>query len=66
MDEAKHLLHINHIEKLPVVDKNNFLKGLITLKDILKTEKFPTASKDKMGRLLVGAAVGTGADTLRG
>jgi IMP dehydrogenase len=64
MTEAKHLLHINRIEKLPVVDKDNFLKGLITFKDILKTEKFPTASKDKMGRLLVGAAVSTGADTL--
>lgn len=64
MAEAKHLLHINRIEKLPVVDKDNFLKGLITFKDILKTEKFPTASKDKMGRLLVGAAVSTGADTV--
>jgi IMP dehydrogenase len=64
MAEAKHLLHINRIEKLPVVDKNNLLKGLITFKDILKTEKFPTASKDKMGRLLVGAAVSTGTDTL--
>jgi IMP dehydrogenase len=64
MAEAKHLLHINRIEKLPVVDKDNFLKGLITFKDILKTEKFPTASKDKMGRLLVGAAVSTGNDTL--
>ncbi len=64
MDQAKHLLHVNRIEKLPVVDKNNFLKGLITFKDILKTEKFPTASKDKMGRLMVGAAVSTGRDTL--
>jgi IMP dehydrogenase len=64
MAEAKHLLHINRIEKLPVVDKDNFLKGLITFKDILKTEKFPSASKDKMGRLMVGAAVSTGKDTL--
>jgi IMP dehydrogenase len=64
MAEAKHLLHINRIEKLPVVDKDNFLKGLVTFKDILKTEKFPSASKDKMGRLLVGAAVSTGNDTL--
>jgi IMP dehydrogenase len=64
MAEAKKLLHINRIEKLPVVDQNNFLKGLITFKDIVKTEKFPGASKDKMGRLQVGAAVGTGADTL--
>ena len=61
MADAKKLLHINRIEKLPVVDKNNFLKGLITFKDIVKTEKFPGASKDKMGRLQVGAAVGTGA-----
>jgi IMP dehydrogenase len=64
MAEAKHLLHVNRIEKLPVVDKDNFLKGLITFKDILKAEKFPTASKDKMGHLLVGAAVSTGTDTL--
>ncbi|MCX6554946.1 MAG: IMP dehydrogenase [Candidatus Aminicenantes bacterium] len=64
MAEAKHLLHVNRIEKLPVVDRDNFLKGLITFKDILKTEKFPSASKDKMGRLLVGAAVSTGSDTI--
>jgi IMP dehydrogenase len=64
MDEARRLLHINKIEKLPVVDKDNYLKGLITLKDILKAEQYPRASKDKMGRLLVGAAVGTAADTL--
>jgi len=64
MEEAKRLLHINKIEKLPVVDKNNYLKGLITLKDIIKAQQFPNASKDKMGRLLVGAAVGTAADTL--
>ncbi|MBN2398789.1 MAG: IMP dehydrogenase [Candidatus Aminicenantes bacterium] len=64
MDQAKHLLHINRIEKLPVVDNKYFLKGLITFKDILKTENFPTASKDKMGRLMVGAAVSTGRDTL--
>lgn len=64
MADAKQLLHINRIEKLPVVDKDNFLKGLITFKDIVKTENFPTASKDKFGRLQVGAAVGTGADTL--
>ena len=59
MAEAKKLLHINRIEKLPVVDKDNFLKGLITFKDILKTEKFPSASKDAQGQLRVGAAVGT-------
>lgn len=64
MEEARHLLHVNKIEKLPVVDDNNYLKGLITLKDILKTETFPFASKDKRGQLHVGAAVGTAADTL--
>ncbi|MCP4213949.1 MAG: IMP dehydrogenase [bacterium] len=64
MDEARRLLHINKIEKLPVVDKNDYLIGLITLKDILKAEKFPNASKDEFGRLMVGAAVGTGTDTM--
>jgi IMP dehydrogenase len=64
MEEAKHLLHVNKIEKLPVVDANNYLKGLITLKDILKTETFPNASKDKKGQLHVGAAVGTATDTM--
>jgi IMP dehydrogenase len=63
MEEARQLLHNHKIEKLPVVDDNNYLKGLITLKDILKAEKFPNASKDAMGRLRVGAAVGTSADT---
>ncbi|HLP58315.1 MAG TPA: IMP dehydrogenase, partial [Candidatus Deferrimicrobium sp.] len=65
MEEARRLLHMNKIEKLPVVDKNNYLKGLITLKDIIKAQKYPNASKDSMGRLLVGAAVGTGEDTLK-
>jgi IMP dehydrogenase len=64
MEEARRLLHKNKIEKLPVVDKDHYLKGLITLKDIVKAKKFPNASKDKMGQLLVGAAVGTAADTL--
>lgn len=63
-EEAKKLLQMNKIEKLPVIDKDNYLKGLITLKDIMKAEKFPDASKDNFGRLLVGAAVGTSADTL--
>lgn len=63
-EEAKRLLHENKIEKLPVVDAHYYLKGLITLKDILKAETFPNASKDKMGRLLVGAGVGTSIDTL--
>jgi IMP dehydrogenase len=63
-EEAKRLLHENKIEKLPVVDAHYYLKGLITLKDILKAETFPHASKDEMGRLLVGAGVGTSLDTL--
>jgi IMP dehydrogenase len=63
-EEAKELLHINKIEKLPVVDEDNYLKGLITLKDIMKAKKFPDASKDNFGSLLVGAAVGTSSDTL--
>ncbi len=63
-EEAKRLLHENKIEKLPVVDAHYYLKGLITLKDILKAETFPHASKDEMGRLLVGAGVGTSMDTL--
>ena len=65
MEEAKRLLHINKIEKLPVVDKDNYLKGLITLKDIIKAQNFPNASKDNKGRLMVGAAVGTAGDTLK-
>ncbi len=56
--ESKELLHKFKIEKLPVVDENFKLRGLITMKDIEKIEKFPKASKDAMGRLLVGAAVG--------
>lgn len=65
MDEAKKLLHINKIEKLPVVDDEKTLMGLITLKDIIKAQRFPNASKDRIGRLLAGAAVGTAADTLK-
>ena len=64
IDEAKKLLHMNKIEKLPVVDDHNKLKGLITLKDIMKSEFFPNASKDQFGRLLVGAAVGTADETM--
>lgn len=65
MEEAKLLIHQHRIEKLPVVDADNHLVGLFTLKDITKAQEFPNASKDKSGRLLVGAAVGTAAaDTL--
>jgi len=62
LDEAKELLHKYRIEKLPVVDKEFRLRGLITMKDIEKIEKYPTASKDRMGRLRCGAAVGVGPD----
>ena len=62
LDEAKELLHKYKIEKLPVVDKKFRLLGLITMKDIEKIEKHPTASKDEMGRLRCGAAVGVGPD----
>ncbi len=63
-DEAKALLQKHRIEKLLVVDKNNNLKGLITVKDIEKTEKYPQANKDSLGRLRVGAAVSVGASGL--
>ncbi len=64
LDEAEKILHKNRIEKLLVVDDNFNLKGLITVKDISKRKQFPNASKDKLGRLLVAAAVGVGKDTL--
>jgi len=62
LDEAKKILHKNRIEKLLVVDEKNNLKGLITVKDIEKMEKYPNASKDHLGRLRVGAAIGVGPD----
>jgi len=62
IEKAKEVLHRHRIEKLPVVDRKGNLKGLITIKDIEKREKYPDSCKDKMGRLRVGAAVGTGAD----
>ena len=61
-DDAKELLHKNRIEKLLVVDENYELRGLITIKDIEKTQAHPNAAKDSNGRLLVGAAVGIGPD----
>jgi IMP dehydrogenase len=64
MEEAKRLLHEHRIEKLPVVDAKNRLRGLITVKDIQKKLDFPNACKDGQGRLRVGAAVGTGKDAL--
>ena len=63
MDEIKNLLHRHRIEKVIVVNDRFELKGLVTLKDIRKSEAFPNACKDDQGRLRVGAAVGTGADT---
>ncbi len=62
--QAKELLHRHRIEKLPVVDSDFRLKGLITVKDIQKQIKYPNASKDDLGRLRVGAAVGIAADTV--
>ncbi len=62
LEEAKDLLHRHRIEKLLVVDGEQRLKGLITIKDIEKTERYPNAAKDKLGRLLCGAAVGVGPD----
>jgi IMP dehydrogenase len=62
MDEAKELLHRHRIEKLPLVNADFELRGLVTIKDIEKTQKHPNAAKDKLGRLLVGAAVGVGPD----
>src|SRR5262245_14965542 len=63
--EAEAILHRNKIEKLPVVDADGRLKGLITVKDISKRIKYPDATKDDQGRLRVGAAVGVGPDALQ-
>ena len=62
--EAEEILHRHKIEKLPVVDADGVLKGLITVKDIQKRVEFPLATKDEQGRLRVGAAVGVGPDAL--
>ena len=62
--KAENILQNHKIEKLPVVDDNNILVGLITFKDIQKYRHFPNAAKDKHGRLLVGAAVGVTGDTM--
>ncbi len=64
LEKAEKILQKYKIEKLPVVDKNNILKGLITFKDIQKKKKHPHACKDQHGRLRVGAAVGITFDTL--
>ena len=64
LDEASEILHRNKIEKLPVVDAEGRLRGLITVKDISKRIRYPDATKDEQGRLRVGAAVGVGTDAL--
>jgi IMP dehydrogenase len=64
LGEAEQLLHRHRIEKLPIVDENGVLRGLITVKDIQKRVEFPQATKDPQGRLRVGAAVGVGPDAL--
>ncbi|NLC65450.1 MAG: IMP dehydrogenase [Clostridium sp.] len=64
LDQAKEILKKHKIEKLPLVDKDNNLKGLITIKDIEKIRQFPNAAKDERGRLLCGAAVGVTADAM--
>jgi IMP dehydrogenase len=62
LEEAEAILHRHKIEKLPVVDAEGRLRGLITVKDITKRIEFPNATKDERGRLRVGAAVGVGPD----
>lgn len=62
INKARELMHKNRIERVLVVDKNNRLAGLVTVKDLIKTKLYPLASKDKDGHLCVGAAVGVGSD----
>ena len=62
--EAQKILGKHRIEKLPIVDDNGYLKGLITIKDIEKSIQYPNSARDENGRLLVGAAVGTAANTM--
>lgn len=63
LEGAKEQLRKHKIEKLPIVDEDGILRGLITIKDIEKAKQYPQASKDQRGRLLAAAAVGTGKDT---
>lgn len=65
LEEAEEILQKYKIEKLPLVDENGVLKGLITIKDIEKATLFPNAAKDAQGRLLAGAAVGVSGDTFK-
>jgi len=64
LDEAKKILMKHRIEKLPLVDENGYLKGLITIKDIEKSVQYPNSARDSGGRLLCGAALGATADVL--
>ncbi|AMX84937.1 IMP dehydrogenase [Geobacillus subterraneus] len=64
LEEAEKILQKHKVEKLPLVDENGILKGLITIKDIEKVIEFPNSAKDAKGRLVVGAAVGVTADTM--
>ena len=58
--DAEQMMHVNKIEKLPIIDDNGTLKGLVTIKDIKKRIEYPHANKDDFGRLRVGAAIGVG------
>lgn len=60
LEEAAQIMHKNKIEKLPIIDDNGHLKGLVTIKDIKKRIEYPHANKDDFGRLRVGAAIGVG------
>lgn len=64
-EDALELLRANKIEKLPLVDANNRLQGMITVKDYVKSDQYPLATKDSAGRLVVGAAVGVGDDAYK-
>lgn len=60
LDDAADIMHKNKIEKLPIIDEDGFLKGLVTIKDIKKRIEYPHSNKDAFGRLIVGAAIGVG------
>ena len=66
LEQAQEILRTHKIEKLPLVDENGYLKGLITIKDIEKAIQYPNSARDKGGRLLCGAAIGVTADVLAG
>jgi IMP dehydrogenase len=60
LDDAADIMHQNKIEKLPIIDDEGYLKGLVTIKDIKKRIEYPNSNKDAFGRLVVGAAIGVG------